>query len=50
VATGIPVRVTLRLVDAAADVGTVILTAAILRHLFGSIPLPSMLLVVIAPA
>ena len=49
-ATGIPVRVTIRLLDTAADLGTVLLTAAILRHMFGSIPLLSMLLAVIAPS
>jgi hypothetical protein len=49
-AVGIPVRTSIRLLDAAADVGTVILTAAILQHMFGSVPMWPMILVAIAPS
>ncbi len=49
-AVGMPIRTSIRLLDAAADVGTVVLTAAILRHMFGSVPMWPMILVVSAPS
>ena len=48
--TGIPVHVSLRLLDAFCDVGTILLTAGILWHLLGVIPVMRMVLVATAPA
>jgi hypothetical protein len=49
-ATEIPIRSSLRLLNAAADVASVILTAAILRSMFGVLPLWPIILVAIAPS
>jgi hypothetical protein len=49
-AGGVPLHVALRLLDAAADAGTVLLTAAILRALLGAALVLPLLLVTLAPA
>jgi hypothetical protein len=48
--TGMPVHVSLRLLDAIADAGSMVLTAEIVRSITGTIPLWSMILIALAPA
>jgi hypothetical protein len=49
-ATGMPVRSLLRILDTVADVATLALTAAILRSMYGTVPLLPMVLIAIAPS
>ena len=48
--TGIPVHTSLRLFDAAADVGSIVFTVLIVRSLCGAVPVTAMILIALAPS
>jgi len=48
--TGLPLHSSLRLLNAAADLGSILLTAAILSHIIGSVPFWSIIVVTLAPS
>jgi hypothetical protein len=48
--TGLPVHVSMRVLDALADAGTILLTGAIMVHLISGVPFWPMILIALAPS